>query len=195
MRDLISDLLESERLATRHAALHLEDTDLGALARDLLAQVDEAEGAGDAPDAPGQSSRKHVQLELAPGLPTFALDRARIRLMLRNLLGNALRHGAGAVRGPVLSIALGEPDAAPRQPGGALALRISVRDFGPGVDESELVHLGEPFYRPDAARDRATGGVGLGLYLCKLVALAHGGTLQLHNAHPGLMVSVTLPTP
>ena len=194
MRDLIADLLESERLATRHAALHLEDTDLGALARDLLAQVDEAEGAGDAPDAPGQSPRQHVQLELAPGLPTFALDRARIRLMLRNLLGNALRHGAGAVRGPVLSIALSEPDAAPRQPGGVPALRISMRDFGPGVDESELVHLGEPFYRPDAARDRATGGVGLGLYLCKLVALAHGGTLQLHDAHPGLMVSVTLPT-
>jgi signal transduction histidine kinase len=68
-----------------------------------------------------------------------------------------------------------------------------VRDFGPGVDPAQLVHLTEPFYRTDGARQRATGGVGLGMYLCRLVAEAHGGRLAVRNAQPGLAVSVWLP--
>ena len=67
-----------------------------------------------------------------------------------------------------------------------------MRDYGPGVDADALPHLAEPFYRPDSARGRSAGGVGLGLYLCKLVAQAHGGSLALHNAQPGLEVTVTL---
>jgi signal transduction histidine kinase len=61
------------------------------------------------------------------------------------------------------------------------------------VDEAALPQLAGPFYRPDAARERATGGVGLGLYLSRLVAQAHGGTLSIRNAHPGLEVRVALP--
>jgi len=61
------------------------------------------------------------------------------------------------------------------------------------VDEDVLPQLAEPFFRADAARQRATGGVGLGLYLCKLVAQAHGGRLVLRNAQPGLAVDVVLP--
>ena len=68
-----------------------------------------------------------------------------------------------------------------------------MRDFGPGVDEAQLPHLAEAFYRPDAARQRSTGGVGLGLYLCRLVAQAHGGSLVLRNAQPGFEVILSLP--
>jgi signal transduction histidine kinase len=68
-----------------------------------------------------------------------------------------------------------------------------VRDHGPGVPEDQLPHLAEPFYRPDTARTRHAGGVGLGLYLCKLVAQAHGGSCAVRNAQPGLAVTVTLP--
>ena len=68
-----------------------------------------------------------------------------------------------------------------------------MRDHGPGVDETQLAQLAQAFYRPDSARQRATGGVGLGLYLCRLVAQAHGGSLQLRNADPGLRVDVRLP--
>ncbi|RYF72270.1 MAG: ATP-binding protein, partial [Comamonadaceae bacterium] len=70
---------------------------------------------------------------------------------------------------------------------------IDVRDFGAGVDEAHLARLAEPFYRTDSARQRATGGVGLGLYLCRLVAQAHGGTLTARNAQPGLSITVRLP--
>ena len=72
-------------------------------------------------------------------------------------------------------------------------LELSVRDFGPGVDEAQLAHLSEAFYRADAARQRSTGGVGLGLYLCRLVAQAHGGTLRIRNAQPGLELTLSLP--
>ena len=58
---------------------------------------------------------------------------------------------------------------------------------------SVLPQLTEPFFRPDASRERATGGVGLGLHLCKLVAQAHGGRMVLRNAHPGLAADVFLP--
>ncbi|MET0540129.1 MAG: ATP-binding protein, partial [Variovorax sp.] len=64
--------------------------------------------------------------------------------------------------------------------------------FGPGVAAEQLVHLTEPFYRTDSARARATGGVGLGMYLCRLVAEAHGGTLEVRNAEPGLSITALL---
>ena len=67
-----------------------------------------------------------------------------------------------------------------------------MRDFGPGVAEEQLAHLAEPFYRTDEARTRAAGGVGLGLYLCRLIAQAHGGSLAVRNAQPGLAVEVLL---
>jgi signal transduction histidine kinase len=74
---------------------------------------------------------------------------------------------------------------------GDVVLRL--RDFGPGVDEAQLPHLAEAFYRPDAARSRAAGGVGLGLMLCRQVAQAHGGRLNLRNARPGFEAELRLP--
>ena len=175
MRDLITDLLESERLASPHAALHLEPVDLTALVGEVVASLDGA------PD---------VQQTLAANLPTPMLDRTRIRLLLRNLLDNALRHSADAPLPPEISLEINPADVAT---GAAPGLRITVRDHGPGVPEDQLPHLAQPFYRPDAARERATGGVGLGLYLCELVAQAHGGTFTVRNAVPGLEVKVIVP--
>ena len=170
MRDLVTDLLEGERLGQGHAALQLEPTDLGALAREVAAQL------------AGSAGREPLWLDIAASLPPVAVDRGRVRLLLRNLLENALRHSAGSVQAPELTLA----------PEGR-GVRITVRDHGPGVEEAALAHLAEPFYRPDAARERSTGGVGLGLYLCKLVALAHGGSFSIRNAQPGLEVNVVLP--
>jgi signal transduction histidine kinase len=166
MRDLISDLLESERLASPHAALHREPVDLARLVREVAAEH------------PGAAN---VALDLA-GLPPLAADRARLRLLVRNLLDNALRHGGEAVEPPRITL---------RAAGSGVEL--VVRDFGPGVDPAQIDRLTEPFYRTDSARQRATGGVGLGMYLCRLVAEAHGGTLALRNAQPGLAVSAVLP--
>lgn len=169
MRDLITDLLESERLAGGgHAALNTETSDLNA----LVAEVIDSRFAGD------------VNVELDSTLPPVPLDRTRMRLLLRNLIDNALRHSS--------------PEGTPAAPTVTTQHRddsivLRVRDHGPGVDEAQLAHLGEAFYRTDSARQRSTGGFGLGLYLCRLVAQAHGGTLAARNAQPGLEVEVTLP--
>lgn len=177
MRDLISDLLESERLASPHVALQRETLDLPTLAREV---GDELAARG----GPHAALAQGLTIEAAVELPAVPLDRARVRLLLRNLIDNALRHGGGT-RAPSVRLT-GTPD-------GGLA--IEVRDFGAGVPEEQLARLAEPFYRPDSARARSAGGVGLGLYLCRLVAQAHGGGLQLRNAHPGLAVTARLRPP
>lgn len=168
MRDLVTDLLESERLSNRHAALHREAVDLKALAQEVVASLDQP-----------------VQTDIAANLPTLQLDPTRMRLLLRNLLDNAMRHSGDAAQAPLLRV----------QTCGSGCVEISVRDFGAGVAPEQLGQLAQPFYRPDSARTREGGGVGLGLYLCRLVALAHGGSFSIGNAQPGLVVTVSLPAP
>jgi signal transduction histidine kinase len=162
MSELITDLLEGERLAAGAAALKREATDLNTLVREVVATG---------------FAHEPIELALADELPPLQLDRPRATLLVRNLIDNACRHGAGGVV-VVSTQADGQ------------GVRLSVRDHGPGVPEDQLSRLAEPFYRPDSARTRASGGVGLGLYLCKLVAQSHGGTLVLRNAGPGLRAEV-----
>lgn len=174
MAQLISDLLESERLAGRHAALNREPTDPARLAREVIDEL--------ATTHPGASS---IRLLAGANLPTLALDRIRVRLLLRNLLDNALRHSADAPLPVELHIR-------PSDKAGQ-GIELEVRDHGPGVPDDQLPHLAQAFFRPDTARTRSAGGVGLGLYLCRLVAQAHGGTFAVRNSRPGLAVTVTLP--
>ena len=178
MRDLVADLLESERLASPHAALHREPTDLAALVAEVVAALDAA------PNGSVNGTPAIVQ-NLQPDVPALQLDRTRMRLLLRNLLDNALRHSADAAQPPEVLLAQTADG----------AVQITVRDFGTGVPDDQLPQLAQPFYRPDSARTREGGGVGLGLYLCKLVALAHGGSFTVRNAQPGLAVCVKLPAP
>lgn len=167
MRDLVSDLLESERLAGGHAVLQREPCELGALVRELIEE---------------QFAGQPVTVELATPVPELALDRSRLQMLVRNLLDNALRHNAGS-EAPVELRLLRDDQ----------WVRLVVRDHGPGVAEAELGRLAQPFHRPDTARTRSGGGVGLGLYLCRLVAQSHGGQLQFRNAGPGLEVTLSLP--
>jgi signal transduction histidine kinase len=166
MGSLITDLLEGERLAAGPSALQRTPTDLNTLVREVAAGFD------------GQP----LQLALADDLPAVPLDRPRATMLVRNLIDNALRHGSSD--GPVMVSTHVDAERAV----------LTVRDHGPGVPDDQLARLTEPFYRPDVARTRAAGGVGLGLYLCRLVAQSHGGTLVLRNAHPGLEAVVHWPT-
>lgn len=173
MARLISDLLESERLVGRHKALHREPTDPVALAREVIDEL-----------AVTQPAARGIELRITDEPSMLPLDRIRTRLMLRNLLDNALRHSAGAPVPVTLHV---------RPMTTGQGIELEVRDHGPGVPEDQLAHLGQPFFRPDTARTRSEGGVGLGLYLCRLVAQAHGGRLVVRNAQPGLSVVVSLP--
>jgi len=72
---------------------------------------------------------------------------------------------------------------------------ISVRDFGAGVPEGELEKLFRPFYRVQTARDRKSGGIGLGLAIAERAVHAHGGTIEAKNLENGLSVKISLPAP
>jgi two-component system, OmpR family, sensor histidine kinase CpxA len=70
---------------------------------------------------------------------------------------------------------------------------LSVRDHGPGVPESELEHIFEPFYRVSEARERASGGVGLGLSIAERTVKLHGGSIRAENVPGGLQITIELP--
>lgn len=101
-----------------------------------------------------------------------------LRRCLTNLIANAVKFGTQAC--------------VVVEDGTALVIRV--RDDGPGIPESELERVFEPFYRLESSRNRDTGGTGLGLSIARDVVQAHGGTLLLRNLPVrGLEATVTLP--
>lgn len=70
---------------------------------------------------------------------------------------------------------------------------LTVNDQGPGVPEAELKHIFEPFYRVSEARERTSGGAGLGLSIADRTVKLHGGTIEASNSHSGLRVLIRLP--
>jgi two-component system, OmpR family, sensor kinase len=111
-----------------------------------------------------------VRLSISASMALGNEDALR-RLML-NLTDNALRHTP-----PTGSLLLGA-----EKEGGKV--RLYVCDSGSGIAEEVLPRLGEPFYRPDAARARRDGGTGLGLAICMQLAARHGSALEIRSA-PG----------
>jgi signal transduction histidine kinase len=170
MERLIADLLESERLNTRHSKLQLAEVDLAELASGVVHS-----------DLPGQAGR--ITFQQPTGAVRVQADSTRLRLLIKNLLENALRYTP--------------PDGSPVELSVAAtgdAVEIRVRDHGRGMSPQELSRATEPFYRADPARSRVTGGLGLGLYLCRRIAEAHGGSLKISSEMGcGTQVVVRLP--
>lgn len=116
-----------------------------------------------------------------PERAAFTARQMGLRRAIANLIDNAARHGQEVD----VTLALNGDDE---------GAEIIVEDDGPGLPEGELAKVGEPFYRPDASRDRASGGAGLGLAIVRAVAAAHGGTLVLANRPTGgLKATLSLP--
>ena len=71
---------------------------------------------------------------------------------------------------------------------------LVIRDHGKGVPENDLERIFQPFYRVAEARDRESGGIGLGLAIVDRVIRIHRGTIRAENAQPpGLKVSIAIP--
>jgi signal transduction histidine kinase len=103
-----------------------------------------------------------------------------LRRMVRNLLENAVRYGAGTP----IEVRLARV--------GDAALRLDVCDGGPGIPEPERERIFEPFYRIAGASE-AAGGVGLGLALVRQIARRHGGEAHCLANGGGACLRVTLP--
>jgi two-component system sensor histidine kinase CpxA len=108
-------------------------------------------------------------------------DPELLRRAMENVIRNAIRYSP---RESAVEISLARND------GKAL---VDVRDHGPGVPEEALPRLFDPFYRVGTDRDRASGGIGLGLSIARRAIELHKGAIRARNANPGLEVELQLP--
>jgi PAS domain S-box-containing protein len=165
--DLVESLLDVSRIASGHLSLKYEAFDMVEVAHEVIARLREA------------AQHARCDVSLGAGAPVRGLwDRLRVEQILTSLLSNAFKYAAAT---PVLVTIRRETDMAVLQ----------VRDAGPGLPETDLPRL---FRRFERGSSPSYGGFGLGLYVVRQVADAHGGTITaVNNDGPGASITVRLP--
>jgi two-component system sensor histidine kinase MtrB len=168
---LLTDLLEISRYDAGAAVLDSEPTDLGALVARVVAgmwTLAERHGTELVVNRPDEDIIAEV-------------DARRVERILRNLVGNAIEHGAGH---PVeITLAANRTAAA-----------VTVRDRGVGLSSADAQHVFDRFWRADPSRVRTVGGSGLGLSISLEDARLHGGWLQVWGQQgTGAQFRLTLP--
>ncbi|MER5614954.1 HAMP domain-containing sensor histidine kinase [Streptomyces sp. NPDC002215] len=160
---LVEDLMEISRFDAHAAELNADEVDAAEAVRNTLS---------------GRQWLGRVRAELPDGL-RIRLDTRRFDVIVANLVGNALHHGAEPIT--VRLSARGD------------ALITEVHDSGPGIPPDALPHIFDRFYKADAARSRSSGS-GLGLAITKENVRLHGGTIHARNAAgSGALFTVDLP--
>jgi heavy metal sensor kinase len=167
MNGLIESLLELAQLDADAAGLEKQPVDLAAVAMDSAALV---EGL-----AAERGLTLQRQLEPAP----CRGDPDRLSQVITNFLSNALRHSP---EGAAVALTSGQTDQ---------RSWVSIADPGTGIAAEHLPHLFERFYRADPSRHRGSGGAGLGLAICKAIAEAHGGGIEV-TSEPSVGSTFTL---
>ncbi|MDH3759969.1 MAG: HAMP domain-containing histidine kinase [Gammaproteobacteria bacterium] len=166
MESLVAAILESEKLNSRHAPLNLGPCALD----DLVREVVEA-----------HRCRDRIEIRLLPIV--LEADQMRIKLLVKNLVDNACQYSQAEDGAIEVSLDCDRE-----------MINMEVLDHGIGIAPEDIPRLTEAFYRPDSARQRDTGGYGLGLYLCRLIAEAHGGSIDMESSPGhGTRVIVRLP--
>ncbi len=174
MTELVDSMLTLARAEEGRSPLHLEEVDL----RETLGDLAETAGM--------LGEQAHVDVSVAvPDEPlVVSVDPSRIRQLLMNLVTNAIKYTPA---GGHVSV-----ESATRN--GSVVL--TVRDSGVGIASGHLPHVFDRFWRADLARSR-TGqrpGAGLGLAICKWIAEAHGGRIEVQSrVGHGTTMTVKLP--
>jgi two-component system sensor histidine kinase KdpD len=164
---IVENLLSMSRLESGMLRLKRSDSDI----LDLVSVVADA--------LRRQSTEHPLSIHIEEDIPPVSLDFILMAQVLSNLLTNAARHTP-----PGTAIQLSAEKTLD-------GISITVADEGPGVPPDELPHLFETFFR---GKNAATGGVGLGLPICKGIVEAHGGRIVAYlNRSKGLSVTVVLP--
>jgi two-component system sensor histidine kinase CpxA len=171
MNDLIGQLLALSRLESGAGRIAAETLDIDALLERLVENCN-FELAAD--------ERRAVIVESAPAV--IEGDPALLTSAFENVIRNAARYTDS---GTAVEVAARIADG---------WLEVRVRDHGPGITESMLERVFDPFVRVGDARDRGSGGYGLGLAIAKRAIGLHGGEIAAAN-HPdgGLEITIRLP--
>ncbi|MDQ2902207.1 MAG: ATP-binding protein [Chloroflexota bacterium] len=165
LAQLVSNLLDLSRQEAGLLLLNREPTRV----QDLVAKISE------------RLSHESVMISqhIPDTLPLVDVDRARMEVVLHNLVANALLYGEGQVR-----------ISAERRDAGIV---VSVADNGPGIMPDELPHVFERFYRARHGQQQHSGGTGLGLTICKAFIEAHGSVIWAESSARGTTISFSLP--
>jgi signal transduction histidine kinase len=169
LAELVGDVLDTSRIEAGTFTYRFEEVELDRV-------VDEAVEA-----AALAQQEVPVVASVRGALPTIRGDRTRLRQVLANLIENAVKYSpeGGEVR---ISAAAANG-----------AVRISVRDAGPGIPPDQQTRIFEKFGRADVAGS-SKPGTGLGLFIARSIAEAHGGSLEVSSgAEPGSTFTLTLP--
>jgi two-component system OmpR family sensor kinase len=158
---LVEDLLMLARLDAQRP-LEVRRVDLLTIAADAVH------------DAKAVSPQRDISLKVlaGPGIPEVDGDDARLRQVLANLVGNAVRHTPESAS---ITVCVGTTQS---------SVLLEVQDTGPGLREEEAAHVFERFYRADSSRTRESGGSGLGLSIVAALVAAHRGTVRVQSV-PG----------
>ena len=167
---LVEDLRTLSLAESGALQLKREPTDLGGLMRDTVAGFET------------QVQEKDISVEFVLGqLDEISIDPHRVREVLSNLIGNALRYTPG--RGVIKVGLAGSGSGLERD-----AL-LFIEDNGPGIESADLPHVFDRFYKSSDS-----GGMGLGLSIAKFLVEAHGGKIWAESeAGRGTKISFTLP--
>jgi PAS domain S-box-containing protein len=168
MAAMIQDLVESARLESGRLALQQEPTDLAQLVFAIVGRMGTA------------ADRDRIIVDAPKRLPPVAVDRERIERVIVNLLANALKYSAPET--PV-TLLLDER---------GTAVVAAVSDQGVGIPPEDIPHLFQRYYR--ARTGRKAEGLGLGLYIARLIVEAHGGQIWVES-EPGRGSTFTLTLP
>ena len=148
--------------------LFLARADAGGLARDV-GPVCLIEALEEAVETVAQPDRPCIRLESIDPALMVPGSGSELTRLFTNLLENAVRHTPP--EGTVTVSAMVD----------AMSVTVTVTDTGEGIAPEHLPHLGERFYRVDAARSAGTGGTGLGLAICRSITEAHGGRMTIES--------------
>ncbi|MFL6374580.1 MAG: ATP-binding protein [Pyrinomonadaceae bacterium] len=171
LNDMIGRLLTLARLESGAEEIEPVKIDLAELVRDVAADADfEARANG-----------RYVNVASTDSCAVIGSEN-----LLRSAIENVLRNAVKYTReGSTVDVAL-------RAENGHA--KVLVSDHGGGVPEAELPHLFKPFYRVGEARERKTGGIGLGLAIAERAVIAHKGKIKACNQNGGLQVEIELDT-
>jgi len=169
--ELISTTLDLSRLEAGRLPVRVEETDLPALLAEIHADVRERYG----------NPAVRLSVDVAGALPRVRTDRLKLKVILMNLLGNAMKF---TTKGSVTARAIALPD----------GIEIAVEDTGIGMSPETRAVIFEPFCQGDDGRGSAFGGVGLGLYVVAKLLEILGGTIDVESEiDAGTVFRVRLP--